>query len=96
MLTHPNCQCEDVACIMFCNEGLDFGDGVGLLLQKLIVVFVVDTQVQPQVVQSLTNGQSLLTPVRETVTETRCFILCHENNVTVTDCIFICFFMPRL
>lgn len=45
-------------------EGLDFGDVVGLFLQQVIVVFVVDAQVQPQVVQSLTDRQSFLAPVR--------------------------------
>lgn len=46
---------------------LNFGDIVCLFLRLLIIIFIfVCAQVQPQVVQRLTDGQVLLPPVRDT------------------------------
>lgn len=45
------------------GSGLDFGDGACLLLRGLVFIFVVNAQVQPQVIQSLTDRQGLLTSV---------------------------------
>lgn len=66
------------------RDGLDFGVVVCLLRQLLIVIFVIDAQVQPQVIQSLTDRQSLLTPGEDRDRDD-VSLLCHRNDVKVNE-----------
>lgn len=75
MWTHPDCTVGVKAVLSFGTRwvNLDFGDAsfLLLLLRWLHLVLLVHAQVQPQVVQSLTDGQSLLPPIRGLQTEMR-------------------------
>lgn len=77
MWTHPDCTVGVKAVSSFRTRGvnLDFGDAsfllLLLLLLRLPLVLLVHAQVQPQVVQSLTDGQSLLPPIRGVQMKTR-------------------------
>lgn len=77
--THPDCTVGVKAVLSFGTRwvNLDFGDASFLLLlllrrlRRLPLVLLVHAQVQPQVVQSLTDGQSLLPPIGGLHTEAR-------------------------
>lgn len=75
MWTHPDCTVgvKVVSSFRMREVNLDFGDAsfLLLLLRRLLLVLLVHAQVQPQVVQSLTDGQSLLPPIRGVQTEKR-------------------------
>lgn len=78
MRTHPDCTVGVKAVSSFRTRGvnLDFGDAsfLLLLLLRLLLVILVHAQVQPQVVQSLTDGQGLLPPIRGVRTKTRSLV----------------------
>lgn len=71
--------------------GLNFGDGVRLFL-RLIFVFIA-AQVQAQVVQSLTDRQVLLPPVRHTKNHQNQLVLpCSWSKMAATPKVCICGF----